>query len=69
MVVNKQDENWNFSLFLETVNTLKTAKGFYSRLAQDLANMDDEQKEKLKNYLNNQPKFNDSVDVVLFLEQ
>lgn len=69
MVVNKQDENWNFSLFLETVNTLKTSQGFYSRLAQDLANMDDEQKEKLKNYLNNQPKFNDSVDVVLFLEQ
>ena len=69
MVVNKQDENWNFTLFLETVNTLKTSQGFYSRLAQNLANMDDEQKEKLKNYLNNQPKFNDSVDVVLFLEQ
>ena len=69
MVVNKQDKNWNFTLFLETVNTLKTSQGFYSRLAQNLANMDDEQKESLKNYLNNQPKFNDSVDVVLFLEQ
>lgn len=69
MIVNKIDKNWNYILFLDTINTLKSSQGFYSRLARDLNNMDDQQKEDLKNYLNDQPKFNDSLDVVLFLEQ
>ena len=67
-IVNKTDRDWNYTLFVETVNTLKSSQGFYSRLAADLAAMSEEDKEQLKEQLANQPKFNDSVDVVMFLE-
>ena len=69
MIVNKTDKNWNYILFLDTINGLKHSQGFYSRLARNVENMNDEELEDLKNYLNEQPKFKDSLDVVLFLEQ
>lgn len=58
----------NYEMFLECVNTLKNSQGFYSRLANDLNNMDKDQTEELKEYLNSLPQFKDQVDVVLFLE-
>lgn len=58
----------NYEMFLECVNTLKNSQGFYSRLANDLNNMDKDQIEELKEYLNSLPQFKDQVDVVLFLE-
>lgn len=67
-IVNKTDRDWNYTLFVSTVNTLKSSQGFYSRLAAELAEMSEEDKEQLKEQLANQPKFNDSVDVVMFLE-
>lgn len=67
-IVNKTDRDWNYTLFVETVNTLKSSQGFYSRLATELAEMSEEDKEQLKEQLAKQPKFNDSVDVVMFLE-
>lgn len=67
-VVNKTDRDWNYTMLVSTVDTLKSSQGFYSRLAAELAEMSEEEKEQLKEQLANQPKFNDSVDVVMFLE-
>ena len=67
-IVNKTDRDWNYIMFVSTVNTLKSSQGFYSRLAAELAEMSEEDKEQLKEQLAKQPKFNDSVDVVMFLE-
>lgn len=67
-IVNKTDRDWNYIMFVSTVNTLKSSQGFYSRLAAELAEMSEEDKEQLKEQLANQPKFNDSLDVVMFLE-
>lgn len=58
----------NYEMFLKTVNTLRYSQGFYSRLARDLEEMSDEDRENLKNEINSQPRFNNEVDVVLFLE-
>lgn len=67
-IVNKTDRDWNYTLFVQTVNTLKSSQGFYSRLAAQLAEMSEEEKEQLKEQLAKQPKFNDTLDVVMFLE-
>ena len=58
----------NYEMFLKTVNSLRYSQGFYSRLARDLEEMSDEDRENLKNEINSQPKFKNAVDVVLFLE-
>jgi hypothetical protein len=58
----------NYTMFVNTVNTLKSSQGFYSRLANQLNEMSEEDKESLKEHLNAQPKFNDQLDVVMFLE-
>jgi hypothetical protein len=58
----------NYTMFVNTVNTLKSSQGFYSRLANQLNEMSEEDKERLKEHLNAQPKFNDQLDVVMFLE-
>ena len=67
-IVNKTDRDWNYTMLVSTVDTLKSSQGFYSRLAAELAEMPEEEKEQLKEQLANQPKFNDSLDVVMFLE-
>lgn len=58
----------NYTMFVNTINTLKSSQGFYSRLANQLNEMSEEDKEHLKEHLNAQPKFNDQLDVVMFLE-
>ena len=59
----------NYEMFIQTVNTLKSSQGYYSRLANTIADMNDAEKTRLKSTLNNLPqKFKDSVDVVMFLE-
>lgn len=58
----------NYEMFLKVVNSLRYSQGFYSRLARDLEEMSEEDRENLKNEINSQPQFNNEVDVVLFLE-
>ena len=63
-------EHSNFKMFLATVETLAGSQGFYSRLQSQINEWNDEEREQAKNYFNNLPqRFNDAVDVVLFLEQ
>ena len=60
----------NFKMFLHTVNTLRYSQGFYSRLARDIENWTDEERENAEEQINALPiKFKDTVDVVLWLEQ
>lgn len=59
----------NYEMFINTVNSLKSSQGYYSRLANTITEMDEVEKTRLKDTLNNLPqKFNDSVDVIMFLE-
>ncbi len=59
----KQD---NYNLFYNTIKSLASSQGFYSRLAQQLDELDDDTIENIKNNL---PIFHNSVNVVMFLEQ
>ena len=49
----------NYNLFYNTIKSLASSQGFYSRLAQ----------QTIENIKNDLPIFNDTLDVVLFLEQ
>ena len=56
----------NYNLFYNTIKLLASSQGFYSRLAQQIDELDYDTIENIKNDL---PIFNDTLDVVLFLEQ
>ena len=60
----KKEDNYN--LFYNTIKSLASSQGFYSRLAQQIDEFDSDTIENIKNDL---PIFNDSVDVIFFLEQ
>ena len=59
-----KDDNYN--LFYNTIKSLASSQGFYSRLAQQIDEFDSDTIENIKNDL---PIFNDTLDVILFLEQ
>ncbi len=59
----------NFEMVLSTVKMLSNSQGFYSRLQNTIDNWSDDEYKKAEKYFNSLPnKFNDSVDVVMFLE-
>ena len=61
--------NSNTQLFIETIDNLAPSQGFYSRLSRDIhdaINNDSSMIDRLNNGL---PKFNDMLDVVMYLEQ
>lgn len=59
----------NYELFISTVESLKHSQGFYSRIANHIDNMSDDEKSELKEQLNNlSTQFKDSLDVVMYLE-
>lgn len=58
----------NYEIFIDTVNSLKHSQGFYSRIAAQLDEMSNEQKEQIKTEFNNLPQWNDVVDCVMYLE-
>ena len=63
-------EHNNFKMFLETVKIFSNSQGFYSRMQREINEWTDEEFENAREYFNNLPqKFNDTLDVVLFLEQ
>lgn len=59
----------NYEIFQDTIKTLSTSQGFYSRLYNDFLNWNDEERENAERVLNDLPQWKDSVDCVLFLEQ
>ena len=56
----------NYNLFYNTIKSLASSQGFYSRLARQIDEFDDDTIENIKNDL---PIFKDTLDVILFLEQ
>ena len=56
----------NYNLFYNTIKSLASSQGFYSRLARQIDEFDSDTIENIKNDL---PIFNDTLDVILFLEQ
>lgn len=61
--------NDNTKLFIKTIDSLASSQGFYSQLSQqihDAINNDPNIIGKLNNEL---PKFNDMLDVIMYLEQ
>ena len=59
----------NYEIFQNTIQSLSTSQGFYSRLYNDFLNWNDEEKQNAKKVLNDLPQWKDTVDCVLFLEQ
>ena len=56
----------NYNLFYNTIKSLASSQGFYSRLAQQIDEFDDDTIENIKNDL---PIYKDTLGVILFLEQ
>ena len=68
----QQQTRTNFEIFLDTINSLKYAKGFYSKLAQQVEELRKYEPEKLteiENSLNELSQWSDNVDCIFYLEQ
>ncbi len=59
--------NQNHKIFINTILTLMKSQGFYQRLYEGINEFNEEQYDLLFETLKAQ-KFNDSVDVILWLE-
>ena len=62
----EQKKRNNYELLFNTVKMLSNSQGFYGRLLNNLINMDEDERLEL---INNLPTFNDTLDVVMWLEQ
>ena len=61
--------NNNTKLFINTIDSLATSQGFYSRLSQQIHEEISNDTEMINKLNNELPKFNDTLDVVFYLEQ
>ena len=61
--------NKNTELFIKSIDSLASSQGFYSRLSQQLHDAIDNDASIIGKLNSDLPKFNDSLDVVLYLEQ
>ena len=59
----------NFEIYMETINRLKGSQGFYSRMARAIGELSESALEVLKDEINGLPKWNGSLDCILYLEQ
>ena len=57
--------NENFKLFKDTIETLSLSQGYYSRLKNALEELSESELENLSKSL---PKFNDILDVIMYIE-
>lgn len=61
--------NKNTELFIKTIDRLAMCQGSYSRISRDIHNAIDNDASIIGKLNRDLPKFNDSVDVILYLEQ
>lgn len=61
--------NDNTKLFLDTIDSLAGSQGFYSRLSQQIHDEIENDASIIDKLNENLPKFNDTLDVVMYLEQ
>ena len=57
--------NENFKLFKDTIETLSLSQGYYGRLKNALKELSENELENLSKSL---PKFNDILDVIMYIE-
>lgn len=69
MTEQVKQQKTNYEIFVDTIMSLRNSQGFYSRLAAQYEELDDEQKAQLEQELNSKPQWNDTLDCVFFLEQ
>ena len=62
----EQKKRNNYELLFRTVKSLSNSQGYYGRLLNNLINMNEDKRLEL---INNLPTFNDTVDVIMWLEQ
>ena len=62
----EQKKRNNYELLFNTAKSLSNSQGYYGRLLNTLINMDEDERLELINSL---PTFNDTLDVVMWLEQ
>ena len=58
----------SFEIFINTIKNLAGSQGCYTRTYNSYLNMSDTEKINLRNYINLNKSYNDSVDVILDLE-
>ncbi len=68
MTEQVKQQKTNYEIFVDTIMSLRTSQGFYSRLAAQYEELDDEQKAQLEQELNSKPQWNDTLECVFFLE-
>ena len=61
--------NDNTKLFIDTIDSLAGSQGFYSRLSQQIHDAIDNDASIIGKLNNDLPKFNDMLDVVMYLGQ
>lgn len=61
--------NKNTELFINTIDSLASSQGFYRRLSQSIHRDIEQDNTILDDFDKNLPKFNDMLDVVMYLEQ
>lgn len=67
--MSELESKTNWDVFYETIKSLASSQGFYSRLYSTIQSWDtDELKEKIDIVNNLDVKFKDPVDVILYLE-
>ena len=59
----------NTKLFINTIDKLARSQGFYSRLSKQLHDLIDNDASIIGKLNEDLPKFNDMLDVVMYLEQ
>ena len=61
--------NKNAKLFIETIDSLAPSQGFYSRLSEHIHDAIENDSSMIDKLNKNLPRFNDMLDVILYLEQ
>lgn len=64
--MNSKERQENYKLLYDTVKSLSHSQGFYGRCLQTLGELTEYQRAKLIKQL---PKFNNSMDVILWFEE
>ena len=61
--------NKNTELFIKTIDKLAMCQGSYSRMSREIHNAINNDSSIIDRLDNELPKFNNSIDVVMYLEQ
>ena len=61
--------NKNTELFIKTIDNLASSQGFYSQLSRDIHNVINNDSSMIGRLNEKLPKFNDMLDVIMYLEQ